>query len=199
MKIAQACPCLLVAAALAACATYPPPNRGQSGLRIDPSHDAPPEIGTGTLRSDDLVQATDRAAQDIASRLDVSNAENPPVIFVGTVENQTSMPQEDWQVFLVRLRGLLSSSSTDTRHGLRFVRERSFIEQQRQREYGTAEGYESQADYVLTCQVHDLPTRGAQYYLLSFQLVQLREARSGPNLGPGATVWEDMYEVKYQW
>jgi hypothetical protein len=184
--------------ALAACAN-PPHNLGQSGLRIDPSHDAPGEIGTATLRSDDLVRASDEAAEDIASRLDISDAQSPPVIFLGKVENHTSMPQQDWQVFLVRLRGLLAQSGTDSRHGLRFVRERDFVEQQRRREFGSEEGYASSADYELACEVHDLPSRGSQYYLLSFQLVQLREARSGPNLGPGAIVWEDQYEVKYQW
>ena len=108
------------------------------------------------------------------------------------------MPHKNWQVFLVRLRGLLTNSDTSTRHGMRFVRERSYIEQQRQREYGTTDGYKSNADYVLTCEIYDLPSGGTNYFLLDYQLVQLRETTSGPNIGPGAIVWENKYEVKFQ-
>ena len=83
------------------------------------------------------------------------------------------------------------------------MRERDYIEAQRDREYGgkdpasTSIAYQSAADYMLTCEVFDLPAGGSQYFLLDFQLVQLRAAASGPNVGPGAIVWENMYEVKF--
>jgi hypothetical protein len=185
-------------ASLAACQTGPPPNYGQSGYRMDPSRDSVAELRNQSPRSPDLMEATETMAMDIAGRLDVNNTESPPVIVVGEIENRTSMPYQNWQVFLVRLRGLLTNSDTSTRHGMRFVRERSYIEQQRQREYGTDEGYQSLADYVLTCEVYDLPSGGTNFFLLDYQLVQLRETTSGPNLGPGAIVWENKYEVKYQ-
>lgn len=185
-------------AALGACHAGPPPNYGQSGYRMDPSRDSATELRSQSPRSPDLMEATETMAMDISRRLDVNNAESPPVIVVGEIENRTSMPYQNWQVFLVRLRGLLTNSDTSTRHGMRFVRERAYIEQQRQREYGTDEGYESNADYVLTCEVYDLPSGGTNYFLLDYQLVQLRETTSGPNLGPGAIVWENKYEVKFQ-
>ncbi|MHC5023699.1 MAG: hypothetical protein ACYTGG_07285, partial [Planctomycetota bacterium] len=100
----------------AGCQTQAPPNRGQSGYRTDPTHDSPSEWGSTTLRSADLVQATDRMAMDIAGRLDVVNTMNPPRIYVGLIENQTSMPSQNYQVFLARLRSLLNQSGT--RHGL---------------------------------------------------------------------------------
>ena len=187
---------------MAACQATPPPNRGQSGYRMDPTHDAPSELRTGALRSQDLVTATDTMAQDIAARLDITDRQSPPRIFVGLIENKTSLPHQNYQVFLIRLRSQLLSSGA--RYGLEFIRERKYIEHQRQREYGdrdpdsTAVAYESRADYVLTCEVYDLPSGGTSYFLLDYQIVQLREAQSGPDVGSGAIVWENSYEVKFQ-
>lgn len=187
----------LVLAALTACQSPPPANRGTSGYRMDPTADAPSELGTQTLRSADLVTATDRMAQDLASRLDVADRESPPRIFVGRIENRTTRPHQNYQIFLTRLRSQLMASGA--RYGLEFVRERDFVEQQQMREYEQPPGdYESRADYVLTCEVFDMPSGGTLYYLLDYQLVQLRDASSGPNLGAGAIVWENKYEVKFQ-
>ncbi len=183
---------------LFACQTTAPPNRGNSGYRMDPSRDAASEVHTGTLRSTDLVTATDRMAQDIASRLDVTNRDSPPRIVVGRLENRTSMPHQNYQVFLTRLRAQLMSSGSS--NGLEFIRDRRFIEQQQEREYGegASDGYRSRADYVLTCEMWDMASGGTWYYLLDYQLVQLRDAETGPNLGAGAIVWENKYEVKFQ-
>jgi hypothetical protein len=193
----------LSALLLTACAsTQSPPNQGVSGSRLDPTHDAPSETGTRALRSQDLVSATDKMAQDIASRLDIANRQSPPRIFVGQIENKSVMREQNYQVFLARLRAELNSSGA--RHGLEFVRERQYIEQQRDREYGgkepdsTAAAYKSRADYVLTCEIYDLPSGGTNYYMLDYQLVQLRAADTGPDVGPGTIVWENMYEVKFQ-
>jgi hypothetical protein len=191
-----------MALALVLVACNSTPNQGRSGNRMDPASDSPSEAGSQTLRSKDLVTASDRMAMDIASRLDITNQASPPKIFVGQIENKTTSPHMNWQVFLVRLRSQLNSSGA--RHGLHFIRERQFIESQRDREYGgkdpdsTATAYQSEADYVLTCEVYDLPSGGTNYYLLDFQLVQLREAVSGPNTGKGSIPWEGSYEVKFQ-
>lgn len=187
---------------LTACQSNPPQNQGQSGYRVDPSRDAASEYGSTSPRSQDLVTATNQMAQDIASRLDITNRDSPPRIFVGKIENKTSMRAQNYQVFLVRLRSQLQTSGAQK--GLEFIRERDYIEEQRQREYGnkdpqwTAAAYESRADYVLTCEVYDLPSGGTNYFLFDYQLVQLRDAVTGPDQGPGAIVWEGSYEVKFQ-
>ena len=179
-----------------------PRNEGTSGGRMDPTSDADSESGGLDLRSGDLVTATDRMAEDIGRRLDINNRASPPKIFVGEIENRTSAPNQNYQVFLQRLRAQLNSSGA--RHGLVFIRERGFVEDQRNREYAnddassTAAAYRSNADYVLTCEVFDLPNRGTNYFLLDYQLVQLRDATSGPDVGAGVIVWENKYEVKYQ-
>src|SRR5690606_29582792 len=119
-------------------------------------------------RSADLIAATDQMAQDIAQRLDITNRESPPRIFVGLIENKSSQRNQNYQVFLARPRSQLNASGA--RHGLEFVRERAFVEDQRSREYGgkdaasTAAAYQSRADYVLTCEVYDLPSGGANYF-----------------------------------
>lgn len=200
MKTAAVVMIGLTLPALLACQTTPvaPANRGHSGYRMDPGRDAASEVNTGTLRSTDLVTATDMMAQDIAGSLDVTNRNSPPRIVVGRIENRTSMPQQNYQVFLTRLRAQLMSSGAS--RGLEFIRDRRFIEDQQDREYGpgTGDSYESRADYVLTCEVWDMPSGGTWYYLLDYQLVQLRDAQTGPNPGPGAIVWENKYEVKFQ-
>lgn len=191
--------CLFV---LSGCHTAPPANKGTTGGRMDPTHDANSELGSNTLKSADLVNATDQMAADIASRLDITNRTSPPKIFVGEIENKTSGRNQNYQVFLARLRAQLNSSGA--RHGLEFVREREFVQTQRDREYGrdqpgsSPQDYRSRADYVLTCEIYDLPSGPTNYYLLDYQLVQLRNASTGPDVGSGAIVWENKYEVKYQ-
>jgi hypothetical protein len=197
MRHVSAAAFVLAFLALAAC-NSPPRNRGTSGYRIDPTSDSPAELGSRDLRSADLLAATDAMAQSIAARLDVTNRASPPRIVVGQIENRTSMPEQNYQVFLVRLRAVLMDSSS--RHGLAFIREKPFVQSERAREHGDASAgqYVSAADFVLTCEVYDLPTAGTNYFLLDYQLVQLREAASGPDTGAGAIIWENKYEVKFQ-
>lgn len=202
MRILVLIALLMSVCVLPACQATSPVNQGTSGRRIDPTSDSPAEMGSRNLRSADLVSATDRMAQDIASRLDITNRASPPRVFVGKIENKTTNRHFNYQVFLARLRAQLNSSGA--RHGLEFIRERDFIETQRDREYGTkdaestAAAYKSRADYVLTCEIYDLPSGGTNYYLLDYQLVQLRDAATGPDVGAGAIVWENSYEVKFQ-
>lgn len=188
---------------LSACASTSPPNRGTSGQRMDPTRDAASETGDLNLRSADLVEATDRMARDIASRQDINNPDNPPIFFVGPVINETSQPHQNYQIFANRLRAVLLASGS--RNGLDIRQDRDFVERMRQIEYGTTNDpdsgtrYASENEYVLTCIVQDLPTRGTNYYLLEYQLVQLKDyASSGSSRGPGAIVWSNFYEVKFQ-
>jgi hypothetical protein len=179
-----------------------PQNRGQSGGRLDPTHDSLGEVGSTSPRSAELVNSTDKMAQDIAQRLDINNPASPPRIVLGPAENKTSMPQQNFDVFLARLRAQLQSSGV--RHGVEFIKERRDIEYYRDLEYGgkspgdSGDEYTSAADYMLVCEVFDLPSAGTNYFLFDFQLVQLRESPTGPNVRPGSIVWENSYEVKYQ-
>lgn len=202
--IARSIACFAAASAVAmlvAGCNTPPENRGQSGYRIDPTHDSPGELDSTDLRSADLVNATDAMARDIAQRLDIVNATSKPRIVIGKIENKTRMPHQNYQVFLARLRAQLQASGA--REGLEFIAERARMEQARNSEFGStsedsAATYASRADYMLTCEIYDLPSGYSNYYLLDYQLIQLRDAATGPDVGSAAIVWENSYEVKYQ-
>lgn len=188
---------------LAAGCETPPQTFGSSGGRMDPTRDAPSEWGNGTLRSPELINWSDQMAANIASRIDVVDPANPPVIVVGNMVNKTTtLGPQDLDIFLVRTRGQLNASGA--RHGLRFVRERAFIEDARASEYGertagsSPTDYTSLADYMLTGEVYNMASGATDFYLMSFQLVQLRDAASGPDVGRGMIVWEGQAEVKYQ-
>lgn len=176
----------------------PPPNRGSSGGRMDPSRDAASEIGSDNLRSQDLVVATDQMARSIAARPDINNPQSPPRIFVGPIENKTSQPHQNLQVFLARLQSQLGQSGV--RHGIEFIVPSQRVRDARALEYGAyeAQAYQSNADYMLACEVYDLPHLGTNYYFLDYQLIQLRETNTGPNQGAGSVVWFGSYEVKFQ-
>lgn len=194
---------VLSLALLTACQSPTPVNRGTSGRRMDPSHDSPAELHVRDLRSQDLVVATDQMAQDIAARPDINNPENPPRIFIGPIENETSRPEQNYQIFLNRLRAQLLSSGT--RFGLDVRRERDFIEKMRAIEFGgkdpekTSAAYISPNEYVLTAIVNDMPRGGTNYFMIEFQLVQLVDfAETGPGRGVASIAWSDFYEVKFQ-
>ena len=189
---------------LSGCASdNPPSNRGTTGGRMDPSRDAPSEMGSTDLRSADLLAATDRMAMDLAAREDINDPRNPPIFFIGPVINETSQPQQNYQIFLTRLRAVLNKSAAS--RGLDIRQDRDFMERMRQLEYGTTRDpesnkpYASPNEYVLTVIIHDLPSRGTNYYLIEYQLVQLEDyAESGPNRGTASIIWSDFYEVKFQ-
>lgn len=192
----------IVSSALIGCASQSPPNRGSTGGRMDPSRDASSEMGSLELRSRELVAATDKMAMQIAQRPDIANANNPPIFFIGPVINETSRPHQNFQIFANRLRAVLLSSGQ--RNKLDIRQDRQFMERMRGLEYGTTrdpdsgERYASENDYVLICIVQDLALRGTNYYMLEYQMVQLKNfAKSGPNVGPAAIVWSGFYEVKF--
>ena len=191
----------LIALVAAGC-NAPPDNRGTSGYRLDPAHDADSELGSQAPRSADLVEATDKMAMDIARRLDINNWESPPRVVLGKIENRSTMRNQNYQVFLVRLRSLLQSSGV--REGIDFIAERDRVERYRDQEYGgkdpasSSAAYTSEADYMLVCEIYDLPSGGTNFFLFNYQLVQLRDAASGPQGRPGQIVWENSYEVKFQ-
>ena len=186
---------------LAACQSQPQ-RYGETGGRVDPTRDAPSEMGSRSPRSTDLINATDRMAASIAGRPDIVDPANPPTIVLGNVANRTtSIGPGDLDIYLVRLRATLNQSLEG--RGIRFVRERAFVQDARASEFGNEPGsapqdYRSIADYMLTAEMFDMPRGGTNFYLMSFQLVQLRDAAGGPDTGAGVIVWEGSYEVKFQ-
>ena len=138
------------------------------------------------LASKDLVSATDDMTQSIASMPEFRDAPYRVQIVMDRVQNRTSMPARDFDIYLARIRANLNQSGA--RYNIGFVENRSSLEAVRAREGAPAIDYQTKADDTLKGVFYDLPNRGSEYYLLTFQIV---------NLHDGQIMWEGSYEVKF--
>lgn len=173
----------LTALTLTACDTTPKNQGRAKSHRIEsrlPSEGS--QIGSA-----DLVTATDKAVAGIANVPQVrQDAGGPTFIVMDRVENQTSDPSANFQIYLARIRALLNQSGA--RQNLAFVETRSKAEGVLAREGIPADqSARTRPKYALTGTFYDMPRGGTNYYLLTFQLM---------DLGNAQVVWEDSYEVK---
>jgi len=144
-----------------------------------------PSEGT-RLGSADLVVATDKAVTGIANVPAIRQDPGTTFIVMDRVENQTSDPSANFQIYLARIRALLNQSGA--RQNLAFVETRSKAEGVLAREGVPADqSARTRSKYALTGTFYDLPRGGTNYHLLTFQLM---------DLGNAQIVWEDSYEVK---
>src|ERR671925_1441161 len=149
--------------------------------------------GTG-VESQDLVAVTDKMARSILNIAQIKNAQNPPVVLLDPVANETRFPINK-EMFLTRIRVLLNSKSYGK---VTFVaRDRiGALEKERElKQSGSVTGDPTTAfkggDYFLTGTLQGLSTRTSRgtsdYVLYSFQLIDARTS---------AIVWEDFAEIK---
>ena len=161
----------------------PPRNQGYSdSYRLDSRlPDEGPQLG-----SVDLVVATDRAVEQIAARIGPKPTGERTVIVMDRVENQTSDPTANFQIYLARIRASLNQSGATS--NLVFVETRNRADAIKQREgVEPADHARTRPQFALAGIFHDMPRGYSNYYLLTFQLV---------DLGNDQLVWEQMYEVK---
>ncbi len=138
------------------------------------------------LGAADLAAATDEMVASIAQVQAIRNAEGNVTIVMDAIDNKTSMPSQDYEVFLARLRAMLNQSAV--RKHLVFVETRGTAEQIKQREgYPVERSARQLPDYALSGSAYDLRRGGSAYYLLTFQLIDLRN---------DIITWQDSYEVK---
>jgi len=179
MKLCMNIACLGIAFALTACG---PTNEGfEKQERIESRKEAQPVLGSA-----DLTTATDQAVASIANVAEIRAAEGRTVIVMDTVTNRTSDPSADFQIYLARMRALLNQSGQ--KRDLVFVETRHKAEQIKARE-GFPEGATARTlpNYAMTATFYDMPRGKTNYYLLTFQLVDLTN---------DLITWEDSYEVK---
>jgi PBP1b-binding outer membrane lipoprotein LpoB len=141
------------------------------------------------LASKDLTAATDDMVRSIAAKPEIRDSPYRVQIVMADVVNNTSMPARNFDIYLARIRALLNQ--TDSRYNIGFVTEKARIEQLRRSEGLDPAGgssYASKADYALQGEFYDLPNQGSNYYLLTFQIVDLNDAE---------IYWENSYEVKF--
>lgn len=161
-----------------------PKNEGKAGsFRVESRL---PSEGSA-LGSGNLTVATERAVEGIIHAAHFQpHADGGTVVVMDRVENLTSDPSADFQIYLARIRALLNQSGGH--HGLLFVETRSKAEAIRRREgYPNEASFRQMPDYALTATFHDMPRGSTNYHLLTFQMVDLND---------DVIVWEGHYEVK---
>lgn len=171
----------LAAAALTACSA--PKNEGApKSYRIESRL---PEEGSA-LGSSNLVVATEKAVTGIAALPAIRSSEGTTFIVMDRVENQTSDPSANFQIYLARIRAMLNQSGA--RQNMAFIESRAKAEGVLGREGVPADQTaRTRPRYALTGTFYDMPRGRTNYHLLTFQLM---------DLGTSQIVWEDSYEVK---
>lgn len=180
---------LLLGVSLSACnqANQPSPNLGRT-TTADPAKRRSNEVD---LASKDLVSSTDDIVAQIASKPEFQNPPYRINIVMDRVENKTTLPSRNYDIYLARVRTKLNESGA--RYNIGFVEKRATVTAIRQSEGlepppGSAGGYKSKADYALRGVFYDMPNVGSNYYLLTFQIVDLND---------GEIVYEGSYESKF--
>lgn len=165
----------------------PSPNLGRT-TTADPAKRRSNEVD---LASKDLVSSTDDIVQQIASKPEFRNPPYRINIVMDRVVNKTSLPSRNFDIYLARIRSQLNQSGA--RYNIGFVERKATVEAIRQSEGlepppGSAGSYKSKADYALKGDFYDMPNVGSNYYLLTFQIVDLHD---------GEIVFEGNYEAKF--
>lgn len=167
-----------------------------SQARPDVSAYAPGDTG---LQSRDLVDMTDQLSADLLKIPEISQNPNQVVIVMSSLQNQTSQPWQNDQIYLARIRALLNQYARDR---ITFVLPPGQLQQLQQQNLApnNNDAYEQSSraaapgpspalvpQYALTGTFYDQPNLSTTYYLCTFQLV---------NLQTGVITWEGHYEVR---
>jgi len=154
--------------------------------------------GTG-VESQDLVSVTDKMARSILDTPQVRNAQNPPVVVLDPVMNETRFPINK-DMFLTRIQVLLNSKCDKK---VQFLARDRMAALERERELKRTGQVTSSSDpkvvefkggdFFLTGKLQSMTTRNSRgisdYVLYSFELVDARTS---------AIVWQDFAEIKKQ-
>ncbi len=190
----------LMGCTLASCQS---PPRGDTGGRVPIGTTTSGEAGSGLMRTDDLIEASDEISRALAS--DISRvterdfAGQRVTVTFGDIANKTSkMPTTDFEFLRDRIKTRVLGSDL-AREDLRFVENRARREQLRDREQ-TSGGYMSggprqqpaidEGTFVfLNGDMYSVDRPGTRLYYLKFELMRASD---------GETVFSKDYEVKYR-
>ncbi len=154
--------------------------------------------GDQGLQSRDLVDMTNRLAADLLKIPEIAQNPNKVIIVMTGIDNKTSQPWQNDQIYLARMRALLNQYA---RNRIAFVIQPQQLQQLQQQELGSTGGADFGQStrgqvpqntrmipqYALKGVFYDLPNSATTYYLCTFQLV---------NLQTGELVWEGHYETR---
>jgi hypothetical protein len=155
------------------------------------------------LQSKDVVSASDKMAMDLLSDPNLNASKTQWTIVVDRVDNQSSDPRANLDIFLRRLRTNLAQQG---RGRVQLIENRAKLNELQSRElepgagerdtYGQGSGARPapgpagiQPDYSLYARISDLPNRGTYYYYVEFTLTDLRNR---------TIAWTNAYEVKVE-
>ena len=153
--------------------------------------------GDQGLQSRDLVDMTNRLAADLLKIPEIAQNPNKVIIVMTGIDNKTSQPWQNDQIYLARMRALLNQYA---RNRIAFVIQPQQLQQLQQQELGSTGGGFGQSSrgqaprntrlipqYALKGVFYNLPNSATTYYLCTFQLV---------NLQTGEVTWEGHYETR---
>lgn len=125
------------------------------------------------LGSADLVVATEQAVEAMVAKVPEMRESLGTVVVMDRVENKTSDPSANFEIYLARILALLNDSGA--RHHITFVTQRSRAEAIKSREgVDPADSQRIKPRYALTGSFYDLPRGRTNYHLLVFEMVDLR-------------------------
>ena len=148
------------------------------------------------LQSKDVIAATDQLAQDLLALPELNRSKDQWTVVVDRVENHTTDPGFNYDIFIERLRVNLAKYG----HGrVALIENKAKYHELQSRELeqerddfgqgGAARPGQkgTQPDFSLWGRVDELSNRGTSYYQAEFHLTDLRSR---------IEVWTNAYEVK---
>jgi hypothetical protein len=145
------------------------------------------------LQSKDVVAATDQLAQDLLSLPELNQSKTQWTIVVDRMENHTTDPAFNYDIFTERLRTNLSRyghgrvALIENKSKYHEVRSRELENEREDAAQSPTGGAGTQPDYALYGKVYEIANRGTSYYMAEFNLTNLQNRQM---------VWSKPYEVK---
>lgn len=140
------------------------------------------------LQSKDVVDASERMAQELLGLAELNQPTRQTVV-VTNVENKTSNPYWNYDIFLRRLKGVIARNGRDR---IALIGNRENVQNLRNSEleggaddFGQGGGQRPvqgsiQPEWALQGTVSDLPNRGTNYYYFDFALTNIRTRETIP-------------------
>lgn len=161
------------------------------------------DSGGRGLQSKDVVDASDKMAMDLLSDPQLNASKTQYTIVVSGVENKTSDPRANLDIFIQRLQTKLFQQGRgrvtliENRDKLHELQSKELEQTQAPDTFGQGSGARPapgpagiQPDYDLYATMMDMPDRHTDYYNCQFKLVSLRDR---------TIAWQGQYEVKVRY
>lgn len=184
-----------VAIGLAGCESHHHHDYGDERPPVDTL-----DSGGRGLQSKDVVDASDKMAMDLLADPRLNASPTQYTIVVTGVENKTSDPRANLDIFLERLRTELFQQGRgrvtliENRDKLHELQSRELEGNNSEDTFGQGSGAKPapgpagiQPDYGLYAVMSDMPDRHTDYYFCRFTLTNMRDR---------TIAWEGSYEVK---